>query len=443
MIETTSAERRLSRWQADADSLEQRAAQVLATAVAVAESMLATTLRDVFSVRDPSVLNAAMTDLLQRPFVERVAEGYRVSEPLAALLRTQFRDEDPESFAAVNRRLLDAERTHFELVEDESERWFVRGRISFYLAAIDPEESAESFIETFARPPAGDPGPPRSWLAQLAIRQRDSLQSEPRSLHFFQGFRDYKAGDFASARQHFEEVLVTSERDSLRAIALHLWSVLSDRSPLSEGNLRESVSLSQELGLTENEVMARNTLVFKLVAKGSRSQRSNSPSLREAARLAQTNLQQAENLGDDYLRIWCLSAQAQAVWLSVSDNRQNPGAVDPVLVASLGSNLRTAVAQASAMSDLESAAVAVNASASMYRDRGEYSRAVDEIVDAFDAWRRLEAPTAARRWLKTLGSLRSANVDPQTKARASRVIGDVDRWLNRKPAGRVRRSARP
>lgn len=395
-------------------------------------SLLAT-VQDVFSVSDDAEVLRAARSLLDRPFVERVDEGYRIAEPTAAALRQQFRDDDAEGFRNANATFLANEQAALESQVDAEDRWFIRGRIAFYLAALDPSESVEHFITAFSEPAPGDPGPPRSWLADLVLRQRDLLVDQARSLDFFEGFQAYKRGNFVVARSRFERVIRADERDRFRAIALHLWSVIVDSGRLSDERLREAVQLSEDLGLAENEVMARNTLVFRLLRQAGGTRRPQFVALHEASALADRNLAKAERTGDRFLIAGTRFGLAQAQWLNLSnDGADGPNVPDSV-VSYIAHNLEMVVDDAIAFQDFETAAAAVNLSASIQRDRRMYGEAIEILADGLRRWRGYAPPRTVKRWAQTAGSMLNQGLDPATLQDLRDLLAAIDDWRSENP----------
>lgn len=412
----------------DSDTLEQSLARVLASALVVRRHALQSFLLEDLGQHDETALERAADRLLSRPFVERMADGVRVAEPMAAAVRNWFHESDPDGYVMVNRRLLGDEIAAMEDREDETERWFARGRVAFYLAAIDPAESAESFIETFAEPPPGDVGPWRSWLADLVLKQRDRLTGQARALNFFEGFTAYKDGRFRVAQEHLEAVIESAEQDRYRAIALHLWSLIRDRDPRVDSRLREAVELSAQLGLAENEVMARNTLVFRLIGQGYAKKRHWDPAIAEAAMLADANLARAETTRDPYLQAWCRSAAAQSRWLRDTDSRRRPDLVSDEDAEQVIGLLAVATDQALRIGDIHSVVESVNESAQILRDRGQHGRAVSILEDYFYRIRDLDPPPSARRWGQTASSIARQRLDEGTRGRLRRLQGLLREW---------------
>lgn len=429
MTGSAVAERRFNRWLTTSDPSEQTAAGVLASTLVTPPAAFADALSAVLGTDEAAVVDRVSENLLSRPFVEQLADGFRIAEPMASIVRAWFHETNPDAYAAVNELMLSSEVSHFEAAGDLEERWFARVRVAFYLAALDPSEAAQSFIDAFADPPSGDPGPPRSWLAELVMKQRGRLAEETRALQFFQGFQAYKDGRFREASRHFEAVLDSEEQDPYRAITLHLWSLLNDRHPRSEEYLREAVELSADLGLDENEVMARNTLVFRLLGLGLTTVEQRSAATMEAAVLADTNLARAETTGDPYLMVWCLTAKARTQWTRLTDHRRFPGQATVAEAEQLIDDLTEARRLAFTINDFQSVIEAVNESAQIMRDRGEYERAVIVLEDSFENLKRIDAPLNARRWAQTAGSIARQRLDEHVRVRLLALREGLDAWL--------------
>lgn len=417
---------RYDTWLEAADESELRAGFVLASAIAAPKADIVAALRAAFDMQDSDTATSAVESLLRRPFVERVEEGFRVSRPLAVLLSDKFREDDPDAYGSAYAGWLDHEQMRLDTVDPE-ERWFVRGRIAFYLAAIDPEASAQEFGATFAEPPPGDPAPPRSWLTALALQQEGPLSVTPSAISFFRGYNSYKQGRFEAAARHFEDVIDTEEGDRFRAISLHLWAVLRDSDKRSEGRIREAIRLSEQFDLRDNEVMSRNTLVFRLISAAGRPPHLDAEKLRQAAELAEKNLGLADRSGDPYLMSWCLKAYAEASWLQEwSDDSSTNVSVERV--DALVGILHRARQLSEENWDLEAAASAVNAAASILRDVRRYSESVTTIETFYRNHAAQDAPASARRLRKTLGSMRRNREDLDASLRANNLLLEMDTW---------------
>jgi len=380
--------------------------------------------------QDGTRLSSAVGGLLQRPFVERVNGGFRIAEPMAARLRSWFRESDEEWFRQVNESFMRIERAQFEASDDDEDRWFTRGRISFYLAAVDPRESADSFIRAFAEPPRGDPGPPRSWLAALALRQRDQLAGQGRAINFFEGFQAYKRGDWATARERLDAVLGTGEPDEFRAIALHLSSNVPPRPEDSEDYLTEAVSLSQQLGLAENEGMSRNTLIYRLIARGATADETDSGAiLANASALATINLSRARQTNDPHLIVWCDGAAAESLWLTRTDLRRHVDKVRPREIETVLTLLDRAIDGAERLGDLGSAVYATSVRASVLWDLGQYGAAVDSLAMPLARWLDVEPPGSVRKLRVVLRAMTSSDLDGTSMARLSQIRFQVANWL--------------
>lgn len=426
MTDTMQAPGRLERWLRVSDENEQIVAQVLATALSVTPSALSR-VASIGLAATRTGEGRATERLLRRPFVEHLDGGYRISEPFASQLRRRFKENYPTAHAEVSDALLRIETERLSRAESNNDQWFTRGRIAFYLAAIDPEESAERFLDAFAHPPSGDPGPPRSWLANLVFKQYNELAHQGRTIAFFQAWMAYKSGRFREAGRDFETVVESTELDAARAVSLHLLSIIQPQNPRSEEDLHEAIALSHDLGLLENEVMATNSLVYRLVTRAERNA-GDRDDIHAAAVLARDNLRNTGASGDEYLRVWCLSASAQTSWLDASRLRAEAESVPPDVVHAVYQLLDAARVLAWRIRDFESFAEAVNTRAQIHRDLGEYESAIATLEAGLTRLHEFDPPRAANRWGKTAGSMRRQAGDLTVTKRTNLFLRRFNRW---------------
>ena len=394
-------------------------AWVLATALA----MPAETIRSIVVAMWPEfeeTAEAAVTTLMRWPFVAETNDGLLLPDAHAEEFRREFQEEEPERFASLHSQLVDIERAR-ELEADDHERWFVRGRIAYYLAGIAADESVGEFAEVFGDPPTLERREARLWLSSLVLRQESLLGTRAREVAFFRAFRLYVAGFRDDARSSFDAVL-TGTDDRYEALASHFSGLLRRDVAPERGIelLHKSIHLSEKLGLRENEIMARQSLVTGLLARGA------SEDLKRARQLATLNRERAEETNDPYLILWCREAEATAEWLDLTESRtqvtDHARERAPSLLATLED-----VAQEARYSEPETALFAANQAACMYRDIGQPDRSLDVIRSFIH-----EAPLARlpradlQRLGKTTGSLFKHSTSASFRAEIQAVLDAID-----------------
>ena len=108
------------------------------------------------------------------------------------------------------------------------------------------------------------------WLSWLAVRSESILADHQREVSCFRGFRAYVLGRGGEARLAFDADREWRHRRR-RGSRSHSAGLLRRRDAPDEGImlLRGNVELSKDLKLVENRVMAHNSLVAALIARGS------------------------------------------------------------------------------------------------------------------------------------------------------------------------------
>lgn len=358
------------------------------------------------------------------PFLAQNEGEWSMSPRMAELLALDFRQREPETFRTAHRILIAREEA-LESEADPNETWFIRGRVSYYLAAIDSNESVRSFGEAFADPPAPDRTACRIWLTTLALHQAPLLHEHERALTFFRAFRHYVEGRRSQAHENFETVLAGDQEDVFAAISLHLsGNIERTRSPdRAMRRIEKSIVMSQKLSLIENEVMATHTLVWTLIERAHRRLDGAKEDLRTASSMARDNLKRAIKTDDRGLIVWCTRTAATAEWLSLTDNRRTLKRVTASRRKDLIEALRESSNQALTLGDIETAALATNDAASVLRDSGlqleaatEISRFLDDVV-----WARIPH-SALNRLGKTAGSIASLSSGDDAQAEAAEKL---------------------
>lgn len=398
---------------------------------------------------DPSDLADAVGQVLEAPYVEETASGWRVIESLAPYLARRFLSEDEESFRRAHEVLVEREtRVIHELEELESlrtdnefddltriESWFSQSRLAFYLAGMHSDRSAVKFGEAFESAPSRDVGAARMWLSTLVFRQEPLLGDQARVIAFFRGFRAYVSGQRTEAKSHFAEIIQGEVGDLYEAIALHLHATSVD--PVNRiDELQKSIELSEQLGLCENEIMARNSLVSahftianKLMAlKDERNRSAARKDLERALELADLNRRRASRMRESSYHVYTLTQHATAAWLVLQNRFGNLGAAQQDVQAVLD-ELSQALAIAESAGLVESSLNALNQRAGVLRDVGRASEALDELELASQRIGPVTEKRIVRRLAKTSGSL-LASASTQDKRRTMDLLDRFHKWLD-------------
>lgn len=393
----------------------QRIAMLLSVCLSVTEDELAWLAREVWGYEDTD--SGVVAQVLSWPFVEETGDGYRTLPVIGVALARQFQQADPEAFAKAHSIMANRERAAIEGAQSPDEpqdfldSWFARGRLAFYLAGVHPSESSYEFGHAFEESMSLDAYTTRVWLSTLVVRQRHLLADHLRVVNFFFGFRAYTASRLDEARYYFDQVLSDGTADLYRAIALHLSALITKAIPDRLMPLRESVELSRKLKLTQNEIMARNSLAAANMAIGRRSTPVTAEGrqyLEEAVRLSQENLARTPRVNDkSYLGV-CLAMHATAVWNEALATKSDLRRVYDGVVE----ELTESIAAWDQSYQKENALLTLNQRASVNRDYGDYATAIEDLREAIV---RLSygfvSPGIKSRIGKTAGSLlRSAPV---------------------------------
>lgn len=411
---------------ADADENRSLVLYALSTSLVIDEKDFRALLSKLWPDRD---LDAAVDAVRTLPLVRHEAQGMRLTETVRSTLAARFRDVEPRAFARAHEVLCAMEESR-ELAASPHETWFIRGRIAFYLAGLDPERSIRQFEASFrGDAPTLDRRTARMWLTSLVLDQEPLLSGYVRELAFYRGFRLYVSGQRDEAVTHFQTVLAEGVRDDVpSAIASHLLGVLTMRRDVAQAIelYRQSIQVSERIGLQRHGVMARNSVVWAQI----RLATSVAPADRKqllagVVREAERNLEFASAAGDDDLRQWCAYTNASVKWLVLTDLRENPEAGRPYL-DEVVVTLRETARHSLKSRDVETATLAVNDAACARRDVGDYSGALEEIGWILNRLERVYVPlTALRRLGKTTGSVLKLATGKQTDARAHALLDEI------------------
>jgi hypothetical protein len=394
-------------------------------------------------------IEGGFRELQSWPVVQHGSDGWRVTDVLSEPLVAAFQEHEAGSgaFLRVYEHLVERERRR-EAEANEDEVWYVRGRLAFYLAGLASEQSVAEFGARFSDAPVLDRTAARVWLSSLALGQRRLLRDHERELMFFHAFKLYVAGRRQDALKGFETVIGSfddsptveslPQRDRFTAISLHLAAAIfrRQRPAVATDYLRLAVELSELLGLRENEVMSRQTLVWNVIERANRSEDAQRQvRYEEAFRLALQNVEAARLYEDPYLVFWTEHTAIESEWLFLTDARRSFSGAAREKGPELARRLIDIADELRAMKDLESAALAANSAASIYRDLGNYEAAlaaVEGIVTAIGT-----NPVALSGYVrlgKTTGSiLARRDVAGSTRNDAKRLLSQLHQVID--PSG--------
>lgn len=405
-----------------------RAGRALSITIGLPREDLAMLLAELWpSMEDPA---AVVEELMRWPIAREGPNTVEVVEVLASSLAQDFADESPEEFSRAHELLVALEERN-EIADDPDENWFVRGRIAYYLAGLRPVDSVEEFGQLFANAPSSDRVACRVWVTSLVLRQEYLLEDEGRVLAFYRAFRAYVLGDRQAAREGFEFVLRAAGEDVYTAISLHLLGVVLRRRDPERASrlLQQSIQLSEQLGLLDNELMARNSVIWGNYDAACASGAVETE-LQDLLVLARTNAQRmraaeaevGENLAAG---VWRTALVMQ--WLTDTRNRTQVGRVSRERVAALAKQLRRIRNHALTSGDLESAILTTNDAAGILRDFGDYDAALKEvavIIRRLEHWRWL--PIRVGKLSQTVGSVLARSSDPETRAHGAALLAALD-----------------
>jgi tetratricopeptide (TPR) repeat protein len=368
----------------------QRAAMLLSVCLAASEDELSVLAQEVWHEESSFT---AISDLFGWPFIEERGDGYRVLPALAIPLARRFRQTEPKAFIEAHRIMADRERMQMErarMSEDVDtflDAWYARGRLAFYLAGVRPDEAADEFGHAFEETLSLSPYETRIWLSTLVLRQRDLLTDYSRVVDFFSGFRAYTAHRITEANESFQRVLAaTDARDVYRAIALHLCALTVKAPTVGASLLVESIGLSRELGLIQNEVMARNSLAATYLSMSNRLSRDvqgvNERDIYSdlAYQAADENLNIARNSGDKSLLPYCLAMHATTSWIRA----RRRGSISEQVYNRAIDELSESISIADQLGQPETALRSLNQRATIHREYGDYNSTIADMKEAVD-----------------------------------------------------------
>ena len=398
----------------------------LSIAVALTPPDLAALLRDIWA--DLADADATVERLRTHPFVVVAGQELRVIEPMVGPIAADFAEADAPAFARAHRLLVALEERR-ENAADPLESWFTRGRIAFYLAGLDPERSVRAFGQVFASPPAFDRVSCRIWVTSLVLRQQPLLTSQARELAFYRGFRLHVTGHRSEAREAFEAVIQDPQEDEYRAIALHLLGVILRRRDPEKGValLEESIALSEELGLLDNELLARTSLVWALLSRSGAGGEAAKADLGRAHEQGEANL---ARLPTDFVDLGLIAGVRFAAvvahweWLRrVTNDQARLSAVGAQLLGVLRHNVEIA----HETGDFHELVLAGNFAAQINNDLGNFEAAIEEVEDVVTTVRTLRSPPAnVRRLAQTTGTIITRAKDPDLYPRGTGLLAVID-----------------
>ncbi len=415
-MSSTMLERRVGLWRDSADQAEVALGFALSCAISAETDTVRALAESVWGIVDDFEFHDANESLMRRAFVQEIDRGIRILTPLRTEIQLQFEREDPERFLSVFARLAELEASS-GVVEPPAAAWSTEARIAYYLAPIDAHGSASRLTAAFVSPPVDEVTAARQWVADLAVAQERFLSDgHLRELTFFRAFRAYQSGDRQAAIAGFRAVLSTGDgvRDRVGAIAAHLHAVMQPYATNAESLVEESIAVSRQLGLTENLVMAQNTLAGRLLRKRD---------FTRAAQVAEDALAVARTSGSPYLLCFTSVTHIDATWLSLTNDRTTQG--PPALADRYVGDLLRLAREYRSLGDFGGSIHAVNSAAGILRDSGRSAEALSLVEDEAPHFGVYADPAELKRIAQTVGSL-LRDLAADERSRAHRLLALVD-----------------
>jgi hypothetical protein len=407
-----------------ADTATVRAARVLSVAIAVPEHVLRNLIVRLWSSENDA--DNGLVGLRLWPMLQEGPNGWwRMAASFRKQVAEEFLASEPGIFRDLHTALIEAELDN----NAEEESWFVKTRIAYYLCGIDSSQAVSEFAASFSTPPVFERTSCRLWLAGLALQQDYLLKGHERELRFLSGFTAYTQGDRRQARRDFQFVIAGRGQDYFRAVSLHLLGSMErrDHPETALQFIDESIALSHELGVTENEIMARNTSVWTLCDAVKDQGQGLEESLRQAQDRARLNLKQADALGDPSLTLWTRRSDAVVEWLLLSGGRRSVQSVSLGRAGEIARTLLDVSLEGLELGELETAVYAANDAACILRDVGQMSEALSVVEHTIDAisWIRGTFPPLDNLG-KTTGAIIQRARDSSVRNRAVGILERLD-----------------
>jgi tetratricopeptide (TPR) repeat protein len=420
ILKNARGRRELAIFAATAPTVVHLSARLLAVTI----SSSPTRLRQLMSETWPDLAEAAPAAIEQLsawPFVVAPSEAeWRVYPDIASSLKSEFRHADARAFIAVNDRLTQLEEATAAQDETEQARWQADARAAYYRSAVDQDDAVDRFGASFIASPPLERTRARAWLGELVARQRSMLSSHARVVAFFEAFAIYRHSH-KKAKPLLEVVIASDSVDVYQAVALHLYGVVILQQKRGEAvdAFRRSVAMSLEVGIPDNEIMARNSLAWALVEHGQEHQKT-----REAALvLAEENVARAETTGEWYLIKATLFTAAAIEWSVLTEARRSRPSQQALQAAPrILASFQAIVEADRDEGDVPSAVRAFNELALVRRDMGALDEALTTLEEA-EAWLAgLHGhPSEVDRLVRTAKSIRDRAKSADERKRAQRL----------------------
>lgn len=377
----------------------------------------------------------AIEDLRWLMFVHEAGTELYLSRDFAHRLSLEFRGKDPDRFRKAHEFFLAEEEATGGLAGDLE--WARSTTIAFYLSALDPPEAVRQFGRRFVDAPEQDQTANRIWVCDLVGRQSYLLTNQRRELQFFGGFELYVAHRYDRAGPMLDEVVdLTVGMDYFGAVALHLTAAIRSRNGDYADAIRRcerAIEASVDLRLKENEVMARNTLIMAMIRSISQTddERARESILRKADVLAKDNLASAEGSGVGTLIRVTTWTKLVIEWQVLTDQRRR---TVPLNVAERIASAHDRLFERCLREhDAEGAAESLNEEASVYRDVGRPSQAVEVLAERIEQVPFGRVSRQAIQGLaQTAGSLQRLVYDRDDVALLEQVRGALNRIQQRR-----------
>lgn len=362
---------------------------------------------------------SAVETLSTWPFVAASREtDWRIYPGAAESLKNEFREADARAFVALHDRLAVLEDEVAVQEEIAQSRWHARARAAYYRSAVNADDAADRFGESFVTSPPLERSRARAWLGQLVARQRSLLSDQERVVTFFEAFSRYRH-ERSRAKPLLETVLASDATDVYQAVALHLYGVIISANNRGEAiaAFRRSVTMSSEVGVPDNEIMARNSLVWAILATTPKTQDA-----RESAfALAEENVARAEAIGENSMIASLRFTAAAIEWVVLTEGNSSVSRRAREAAPRIAAALDAIADSSRAAGDISGAVRALNELASVKRDVGELENSLATLDGARDwlatlSWLPSEGVS---RLAKTARSVRGRALSADTRKRAS------------------------
>ena len=401
-----------------------RAAYVLAASMGRTPADLRTLLSQLWDDVDPS---QAVDGLADWPLVEQGPDEWRIGASFARALLDEFRRSEDAAWQSAHRLLVDLELRSVSTTDD-SQRWFAQARAAVYCAGFDPVESVQQLGRVFTDPPHSNPDVARRWLTTLVLLHDGDLTARPREHAFFLAYDIYSVGVATQALEQLGQFIHDPTADPYSAFALYLAGVLRGLSRAESGLylLRNSIELSETLGLVEPEIRARHSYVWTLIGGlGQNETRASvSETLQRAKASAHLNLRRAEEYGSPLLVARSTWTATVADWLVLVDRAPNDGQLLTYEGLKAVKRLERTREELFDHGDPRAAVVSIRDAMNILGDLGRIDEALGQADAAVNLAASFEAPASLGR-VETAAKTLLERADAYQSQRIHSLLGEL------------------